>query len=59
MTIIKNESPVKMTMQDLLKLWIPLRPTETELTHETSHKPSGGDQDDNPYLLEVTNGKTI
>ena len=57
--IIKNEGAVNMSLTDLLSLWIPLRPTETELTHETSHKPSGGDQDDNPYLLEVTNGKTI
>lgn len=59
MTIIKNDGPVKMTMQDLLKLWTPLSQPERELTHETSHKPSGGDQDDNPYLLEVTNGETV
>lgn len=57
--IIKNEGAVNMSLTDLLSLWIPLRPTETELTHEASHKPSGGDQDDNPYLLGVTNGKTI
>lgn len=59
MTIIKNESPVKMTMQDLLKLWTPPSQPERELTHETSHKPSGGDQDVNPYLLEVPNGKIV
>lgn len=57
--IIKNGGAVNMTLTEILSLWIPLRPTETELTHETSHKPSGGDQDDNPYLLGVTNGKTI
>lgn len=57
--IIKNEGAVNMSLTDLLSLWIPLRPTETELTHETSHKPSGGDQDDNPHLLGVTYGETI
>ena len=58
MVIVKNESPVKMTMQDLLKLWTPLSQPEREQTHETSHK-HGGDQDVNPYLLEEPNGKIV
>lgn len=58
--MIKNEEAVNMTLSDILSLWIPLRqPAETELTHETTHMPLGGDQDDSPYLLGVTNGETI
>lgn len=53
--IVKNDGPVNMTLQDLLKMWLHLIPTEMELTHMTP----GGDQDVNLYLLEVTNGKAI
>ena len=59
MTIIKNEGAVNMTLSDILSLWIPLRQPEEEQPNETSHMPLGGDQDDNPYLLGVTNGETI
>lgn len=57
--IIKNERAVNMTLSDILSLWIPLRQPEAEKPNETSHMPLGGDQDDNPYLLGVTNGETI
>lgn len=57
--IVKNDGPVNMTLQDLLKLWLHLIPAETELTYETTHMTPGGDQDVNLYLLEVTNGKVI
>lgn len=57
--MIKNERAVNMTLSDILSLWIPLRQPEEELPNETSHMPLGGDQDDDPYLLGVTNGETI
>lgn len=41
--IIRNDGPVKMTMQDLLKLFI--------LPPATPRKSEGGDPDDSPYLL--------
>ena len=56
--MIKNERAVNMTLSDILSLWIPLRQPE-EQPNETSHMPLGGDQDDKPYLLGVTNGETI
>lgn len=57
--IIKNERAVNMTLSDILSLWIPLRQPATEQPNATSHMSTGGDQDDNPHLLGVTNGKTI
>lgn len=57
--IIKNGGAVNMTLTEILSLWIPLRQPEAEQPNETSHMSTGGDQDDNPYLLGVTNGKTI
>ena len=57
--MVKNEEAVNMTLSDILSLWIPLRQTEVEQPNETSRMSTGGDQDDNPYLLGVTNGETI
>lgn len=58
--MIKNERAVNMTLSDILSLWIPLRhPKEEQPPNETTHMPLGGDQDDDPYLIGVTNGETI
>lgn len=48
--IVRNDGPVKMTMQDLLKIW-----TTIPLEQETE----GGDQDANPYLLGEVDEEAI